>query len=241
MDSVRKAGDAERAAGAGGRAPTEPPILLQEHAYISLRDAIIKGELKPGERVYESALAERLGISRSPVREAVRRLQHDGLFDVRPRRGIYVTPISLEEFEDVYRIRASLEAVAARFAAERRTEQELKHMELALEKTPSADTADQLQVVEHAQAFHALILEAARSPRLSSLLAQIHFRVSQFRTLSLRGPGRRVRAAQEHAHLFEAIREGDPDKAEAEMRLHIESASSALLEQISSFDNEESN
>src|SRR5829696_2391033 len=96
--------------------PIDDQRSLQERTYRALRQAILDGRYVPGERIYEGAVAQALGVSRNPVREAVRRLQQDGLLDVRSHLGIYVTRIPAEEIDDIYRIRAALEGTAAGFA-----------------------------------------------------------------------------------------------------------------------------
>src|SRR6266568_1907115 len=101
---------------------------LQERTYVALRAALLDGEYLPGERIYEAAIAQALGVSRNPVREAVRRLQQDGLLDVRPHYGIYVATIPPEEIEDIYRIRGALEATAAALAAERMSDEDIEDL-----------------------------------------------------------------------------------------------------------------
>jgi DNA-binding GntR family transcriptional regulator len=198
---------------------------LQAQAYEAIRRSIVLNDLKPGDRLATTALAERLGISRSPVREALHRLLQDGLVEVRGRTGMYVASVSAEEVDDVFRIRGALEGCAAALAAERATKDSVSHMQSILDHMkshPGADDSD--AVVRDADRFHDAILEAARSPRLAAQLGQIHQRITYFRNLSLRVPGRAEEAAREHQVLLTPIRSGDAHEAERLMREHIDRA-----------------
>jgi DNA-binding GntR family transcriptional regulator len=105
--------------------PLTDQLSLQERTYQALRAALLDGRYMPGERIYEATIARALGVSRNPVREAVRRLQQDGLLEVRPHNGTYVASIPVEEIDDVYLIRGALEGVAASLATERMSDQEI--------------------------------------------------------------------------------------------------------------------
>src|SRR4051812_5841977 len=156
---------------------------LQERTYQSMRLAILEGRYVPGERIYEAEVAKALGVSRNPVREAVRRLQQDGLLDVRPHYGIYVATIPSDEIEDIYRIRAALEATAAALAAERMTHAEIGELaaivgeQQAAARGAAALPREPVSVVQ-ADRFHRAIHVGARSPRLLALLEQIYAQVT---------------------------------------------------------------
>jgi DNA-binding GntR family transcriptional regulator len=191
----------------------------------------------PGERIYESVVAKALGVSRNPVREAVRRLQQDGLLEVRPHNGIFVATVAPEEAEDVYRIRGALEAVAAAMAAERMTDAEIRQLEtIVAEQKQAAGVASArpTEPVSASQAdrFHRAIHVGARNARLMTSLEQIYAQVTQYRNLTLRAPGRADISARGHAAICEAIRARDPDEADRRMRVHIDDARRALLERI---------
>jgi DNA-binding GntR family transcriptional regulator len=210
---------------------------LQERTYQALRGALLDGAYLPGERIYEGAVAKALGVSRNPVREAVRRLQQDGLLQVRPHYGIYVTTIPPEEVEDVYRIRGALEATAAALAAERMTEQEVDELGAILVEQQEAAThaaalpREPVSVIQ-ADRFHHAIHVGARSPRLLVLLEQIYAQVTHFRNLTLRYPGRAAVSAAGHAEIYEAIRKRNPEAADRLMRVHIDDARQALQHQL---------
>jgi DNA-binding GntR family transcriptional regulator len=218
-------------------APLADQLSLQERTYQSLRSALLDGDYLPGERIYEAAVAQALGVSRNPVREAVRRLQQDGLLDVRPHYGIYVATIPADEIEDVYRIRAALEATAAALAAERMTDEEIRELAAILEEQEAAAgraealPREPVSVVQ-ADRFHHAIHVGARSPRLLVLLEQIYAQVTHFRNLTLRVPGRAAVSAAGHARIFGAIQGRDADAADQTMRNHIDDARQALVRQV---------
>jgi DNA-binding GntR family transcriptional regulator len=218
-------------------APLTEQLSLQERTYQALRAALLNGDYVPGDRMFEATIAQALGVSRNPVREAVRRLQQDGLLEVRPHYGIYVASIPPDEIEDVYRIRGALEATAAALAAERMTDAEIRELgDIVAEQQAAAKTADATprKPVSAAQAdhFHHAIHLAARSPRLMTLLEQIYAQVTHFRNLTLRVPGRAAESAAGHARIYEAIRARDAVAADREMRLHIDDACQVLMRKV---------
>lgn len=217
--------------------PLSDQRSLQERTYQALRNALINGQYLPGERIYEAAVAEELGVSRNPVREAVRRLQQDGLVDVRPHYGIYVATIPAAEIEDIYRIRGALEATAAALAAERMTDADIRELEAILhaqEREAESARSPVREAVSAVQAdrFHRAIHVGARSPRLLMLLEQIYAQVTHFRNLTLRVPGRAAISARGHAEIFAAIKKRDGPTADVQMRVHIDDARQALVRQL---------
>ena len=210
---------------------------LQERTYHALRTAILDGVYMPGERIYEGLVAKEIGVSRNPVREAIRRLQQDGLVQVRPHYGIYVAEIPPDEIEDVYRIRGALEGIAAAMAAERMLDDEITELGRILEEQEQAARSatalprEPVSVVQ-ADRFHHAIHVGARSPRLLALLEQIYAQVTHFRNLTLRAPGRAAVSAAGHSEIFEAIRGRDGNEAGRRMRAHIDDARHALQRQL---------
>jgi DNA-binding GntR family transcriptional regulator len=203
---------------------------LQERAYRTLRTAILEGRFAVGERLFESKLADQLGISRNPVRESIRRLQQDGLVDVRPRGGIYVASISIEEADDIYRVRGALEALAARLAAERITDSELDQLRrLAF---GHADDIPTQAAVTEADQFHKAVHEFAHSPQLLEPLKLIYGRVLHYRNVTLSLPGRANVAVQGHVEIYQAIAKRDSARAELVMREHIEGARISLMRHL---------
>ncbi len=210
---------------------------LQERTYQSMRLAILEGRYVPGERIYEAEVAQALGVSRNPVREAVRRLQQDGLLDVRAHYGIYVTRIPVDEIDDIYRIRAGLEATAAGFATARMTDQDIADLaaivDAQAQAVASAEPLPRAPVSSvQADQFHHAIHVGANSPRLLAMLEQLYAQVTHFRNLTLRVPGRAAVSAAGHADILSAMQARDVDCAEERMRAHIDDARHALLRQM---------
>lgn len=211
-------------------APLVDQISLQERTYRALRAALLEGRFGAGERIVEARVAAMLGVSRVPVREAMRRLQQDGLLEVRPRGGIYAGSIGPDEADDIYRIRGALEGVAAALAAERMSDEELRQLRTILDRAGEAVArpAGETDVVRLASEFHRAIHTGARSPRLLDALESIYAQVARFRTITLHIPGRPEEAVEGHRGLYEAVAGRDAARAETLMRAHVESARLSL-------------
>ncbi|MDQ0285317.1 DNA-binding GntR family transcriptional regulator [Desulfofundulus luciae] len=202
---------------------------LRELVFESLREAIIQGRLKPGERLMEIQLAEEMGVSRTPVREAIRKLELEGFVVMVPRKGAYVAGISVKDIVDVFEVRAALEALAAGLAAERITEEELEELERALVKTYEVSSHDLEALVETDTRFHELIYKASRNERLVQIITNLADQIQRFRATSLAQPGRTKHALEEHKQIVEAISERNVELAQILAREHIENAEQSLL------------
>ena len=200
---------------------------LQERAYQLVRGAILDGAYQPGERLFEAAIAEALGISRNPVREAVRRLQQEGLVEVRPRSGVFVASLSIEEARDLYRIRAALEGVAAAFAAVRMTDEEVDGLRLILERMRHPGGASDGAITEVVEEFHAAIRVAAHSPPLETLLDQVFAQVRRSKNIAFAVDI--TTAFADHSRLFELLSRRDADAAERLMHDHVLEAYARLM------------
>jgi len=210
---------------------------LREVVFESLREAIIQGRLRPGERLMEAQLAEELGVSRTPVREAIRKLELEGFVAMLPRKGAYVAGISLKDIVDVFEIRAALEVLAAGLAAERITEEELDQMERYLLKAAEASSdADLGTFVEVDTGFHELIYKASRNQRLFQIVTLLQEQVQRFRTVSLSQPGRQKDAIHEHRQIIDAIAERNVELAQALAKEHIENAEQSMLQSLKEVD-----
>lgn len=206
---------------------------LRELVFESLREAIIASKLKPGERLMEIQLAEDLGVSRTPVREAIRKLELEGFVVMIPRKGAYVAGISMKDIADVFEIRGALEGLAASLAAERVTEEELESMERELVRTSECIERDDLSaLVEVDTDFHALLFRASRNERLVSILSHLREQIQRFRTTSLAQPGRMRLALEEHKKIVEALSQRDPDLARNRAMEHIENAENNMMDAL---------
>ncbi|HHW10968.1 MAG TPA: GntR family transcriptional regulator [Firmicutes bacterium] len=203
---------------------------LRELVFETLREAIIGGKLKPGERLMEVQLAEELGVSRTPVREAIRKLELEGFVVMIPRKGAYVADISLKDIADVFELRRSLEALAAELAAERATEEEIENMErLLLELANVIEERDVEKIVEIDTRFHAALYTASRNRRLGDILSLLGELIQRYRTRTLSNPARMKIALEEHRSIVEALAARDAELARKMAEDHIESAENSLM------------
>ncbi|NLY75741.1 MAG: GntR family transcriptional regulator [Firmicutes bacterium] len=206
---------------------------LRELVFESLREAIISGHLRPGERLMEIQLAEEMGVSRTPVREAIRKLELEGLVVMLPRKGAYVAGLSLKDIVDVFEIRGALEGLAAELAAERINEAELEELERYLVKiAENIDKGDLEKVVATDTDFHSLLYKASRNQRLSQIINNLREQIQRFRTTSLSYPGRMKAALEEHRKIVEAISERNGELACKLAQEHIANAENSMMSMI---------
>ncbi|MHB8126045.1 MAG: GntR family transcriptional regulator [Desulfitobacteriaceae bacterium] len=202
---------------------------LREIVFESMRDAIIGGVLKPGERLMEIQLAEEMGVSRTPVREAIRKLELEAFVVMIPRKGAYVAGVSHKDVADVFEIRAALEGLAAGLAAERITEDEIEQMERVLLFADGEET-DLDKIVARDTDFHDLVYKASRNNRLLQILANLREQIQRFRATSLAVPGRVLDTIKEHRAIVEALVEHNSELAQELMTAHIVTAENVMFE-----------
>ena len=213
---------------------------LREIVFESMREAILSGVLKPGERLMEIQLAEEMGVSRTPVREAIRKLELENFVVMIPRKGAYVAGVSLKDVADVFEIRSALEGLAAGLAAERITDDELEQMEQALFYNSTEGELSLEQIVKSDTNFHALVYRASRNERLVQILENLREQIQRFRATSLAVPGRNKLAIEEHRTIVEALRNHDSEVAQSLAMAHIVAAENVTFEALS-LNNEKDN
>lgn len=211
---------------------------LREVVCESLRDAIRKGILKPGQRIMEIKLAEELGVSRTPVREAIRKLELEGYVVMMPRRGTYVADMSIRDINEIFEIRTALESLSNGLAAEHITEDELEHLQRLLvviggyikeyEDGPDREAAMD-KIVKTDIEFHDLLYHAARNNRLVGIISNLRDQITRFRTLSMSYPGRLEATLDEHREIVETIANGDGRAARKAAVHHMENSEKTLL------------
>ena len=207
---------------------------LREIVFESMREAILSGVLQPGERLMEIQLAEEMGVSRTPVREAIRKLELENFVVMIPRKGAYVAGVSSKDVADVFEIRSALEGLAAGLAAERITEDELEQMERVLfYRATEGDVMDLEQIVKSDTDFHALVYSASRNERLIQILANLREQIQRFRATSLAVPGRNKLALEEHRMIVEALRNHDSEEAQSLAIAHIVTAENVMFDALS--------
>jgi len=203
---------------------------LREIVLEALRDAIVSGILEPGERLMEIQLAEEMGVSRTPVREAIRKLELEGFIVMIPRKGAYVAGVSYKDIKDVFEIRAALEGLAAGLAAEKVTDEEIEQLERILHYEKEPDTLDEM--VQNDTDFHAFLYKAARNDKLIGILANLRENVQRYRTTSLAVPGRVKYAIQEHREIVDAVARHDVEEARNLAAAHIENAAEVMFKAL---------
>jgi len=187
-----------------------------------LEDEIATGELSPGTRLEEVALAERFGVSRTPIREALHLLSASGLIDLRPRRGAVVASLSLERLLQMFEVMAEMEATCARLAARRMTLEErkaLEHQHLVCGKSSASGDSD--YYYEENARYHTLICNGAHNNFLADEVQRLRRRLQPYRRLQLRLEGRIDASFAEHTGISEAIVAGAEEKAAEVMRQHV--------------------
>lgn len=206
---------------------------LREVVAETLREAIVNGMLKPGERLMEIQLAEELGVSRTPVREAIRKLELEGFVVMIPRRGTYVADLSIKDINEVFEIRTALDVLAAGLAVERITEDELEQLErLLVEIGELIEEDDADKIVESDSQFHDILYRASRNDRLVGIINNLREQFTRFRSISIQYPGRMQKSVEEHRRLVEAIASRDTDLAQQLAREHMENSEQTLLQDL---------
>jgi DNA-binding GntR family transcriptional regulator len=203
--------------------------------YETLAEQIIKGELKPGERLDERDLAERFEVSRTPIREALRGLQERGLVEIMPRRGVVVATISLDQLEELFEAQCELEALCARRATESMTTMERKELELLHQQcAQQAATGDYLSYLEANNQFHAAIARGTHNAVLIAMLSDLRDRLAPYRQTQPEVEGRLEVSNGEHDAIAQAIFGGKPEAAFIAMRDHDARLSNNVLRIIRS-------
>ncbi len=204
--------------------------LHQDSVYEAIRKAILRGEYCPGQKLVERKIAEHLGVSRTPVREALRKLELEGLVEHIPGKGVIVAKLSPREVWEIYNIRAVLEGLAARFAAQNVTPEQLAHLEeIVREMEEAVETRDSEKLSGLHMKFHEAIYEAAGSARLQSMLSSLVDYIMAFTRVGYAVPGRVREATEEHREIFEAIKRNSPQEAEQLSREHVERSCDAYF------------
>jgi len=191
--------------------------------YAELRAELIALQRKPGEALSEAEIAMSHGVSRTPVREAILKLADDGLIDVFPQSGIFVSRIPLAALPEAIIVRKALEETTARLAAERATTSQILALHSIVERQREADVAKDNDAFHQAdELFHATIAEVARHPGIWTLIQQVKVHVDRYRRLTLPQEGRMARAIAEHETILSGIEARDPAKARTAMEAHLE-------------------
>jgi DNA-binding GntR family transcriptional regulator len=207
---------------------------LREVVFETLREAIIKGVLKPGERLMEKQLAENMGVSRTPVREAIRKLELEGFVRVIPRKGTYVSEISFTDVREIYEIRASLEALACGLAAQRAAPEQIEEMKRYLAEEKDYLVIEDLSLtVKTDVGLHELIYQATSNERIMGIMNNLKKHLYRLRSTSLAYPGRKEKSLEEHQEIVQAIAKRDVELAQKLGKEHILRAQATMFALLS--------
>ncbi len=206
-------------------------ISLAVKVFESLESEILKGELGRGETLSENKISARLGVSRTPVREALQRLEQEGLVKTEPGKGAVVLGISQGDLLDIYEIRIRIEGLAARYAARSITDEQAKEMlDLVELQEFYAMKNDSQNLRDIDSKFHSMIYKFCSSRILTDTLTSLHHRIERFRRMSVEMGGRGNLSVGEHREIAEALASHDEDRAEMLLIEHIKNARDKLCE-----------
>lgn len=195
---------------------------LRGRVFHKLRENILNGKYEEHEELKEAAIGEEFGVSRTPVREAFRQLELEGLLQIIPNKGAVVTGITAKDVGDIYMIRSLLEGLCARWATEHMSDEQMQEMEENIYLSEfHAEKGHSEQLAELDNRFHELLYEAGNSKMLEHLLTDFHQYVLRVRKQTLASAQRGAQSNQEHKLIMEAIREKNAEKAEELANLHM--------------------
>ncbi len=213
---------------------------LNEIVFEGLRNAIIKGIIPIGERINESIYAEKMNISRTPVREALRRIQEEGLVEYVPHYGVVVKKITIEDAIEIYQIRKALDVLAAQNAMKIMTEEQFDEMEALLYKTDDADErGDFREVIELSKRFNDMIYTFSKMPRLDIIAKKLRQYLMRFRDISLTENERRRKALDEHWILYRNMRKKNYEQVAIITTEHLDYSEKFILKEMRRIEEEE--
>lgn len=206
-------------------------LPLRDVVFNTLRGAILRGDLKPGQRLMEIQLANQLGVSRTPVREAIRKLELEGLVKMVPRKGAEVAQISEKHLKDVLEVRSALEEVAGELACERMSSEELEELKHVNKQFLRVIETDDITAIANVdEAFHMVIYGATRNERLSQMVNGLREQMYRYRLEHIKDKSGRANLAKEHEEIIKALENRDAAAARKEIRCHIQEQATAIME-----------
>ena len=208
-------------------------LPLRDVVFNTLRKAILRGELKPGERLMEIQLANKLGVSRTPIREAIRKLELEGLVLMIPRKGAEVAQITEKNMQDVLEVRKALEELSVQLACERITPEQVEEMKMAAEDFRKVlKSRDVTKIAEADVKFHDIIFAATNNQRLITLLNNLREQMYRFRVEYLKQKECYPQLLEEHDKLIALISGGEVEEACELMGCHIDNQASTVSDVI---------
>lgn len=208
-------------------------LPLRDVVFNTLRQAILTGELKPGERLMEIHLANRLGVSRTPIREAIRKLELEGLVTMIPRRGAEVAEITEKSLQDVLEVRRALDALSVELACDRISEAELEQLEIACKTFEEAIAGKDLKKIAHADvSLHDIIVKATGNARLVQMVNNLSEQMYRYRFEYIKDESNHQRLIEEHRIIYESLKQKEKEVASQTAKLHIDNQEASVMAQI---------
>ena len=205
---------------------------LREMVYEELKIQILTGAIVPGTRMMEVELAEEMGVSRTPIREAIRKLEKEGLVTIEPRRGAYASMISTEDMVEILEVRQDLEGLAAQLAASRMSEEQMDELKKIAENYNQAVSEGSMEdMIRYDTAFHRLIVDSCNNKILVHMIEQLQELVLRFRYIYYDNFRRAEHMPKEHRDIIEGIASGDADKAREAADVHIYRLKQLVIEE----------
>ena len=208
-------------------------LPLRDVVFNTLRQAILTGELKPGERLMEIHLANRLGVSRTPIREAIRKLELEGLVTMIPRRGAEVAQITEKSMSDVLEVRRAMDALCAELACERISDEEIKDLKAACDNFERAVRSKDAKKIAQADVeLHDIIVKATGNSRLVQLINNLSEQMYRYRYEYIKDASQHSRLIEEHRIIYESIVRKDKVTASQAAKMHIDNQEKAIMKQL---------
>ena len=210
-------------------------LPLRDIVFQTIRKAILNGELEPGERLMETQLGEKLGVSRTPIREAIRKLELEGLVVMVPRKGAQVAQFTIKDIEDVLQVRASLEALAAKLACKHMDERSFLKLQLIITEYEYAAKEDDIEVmIQKDIEFHDTIALASQNDKLIQLYNNMREQVQRYRIAYLKNTEQSNSVIAEHNEILKALKNREEEVASNLATQHIETQCSSIMRFINS-------
>jgi len=217
----------------------DEPKLLSEDIAESIKTAIIKGKFKPGEKISEGELAESMGISRTPLREAFRKLENEGFIKIIPRKGAVVANLDADEAIDLYEIKSTLEGLAARLAARNMKEKDIGKLEKINEELRELIDQNDLESFYRVHTrFHGGFVKLCGNKRLIQMISNLNDHFNRFGIISLTLPGQFEKAIEQHAQIIEAFKSGDQNLVEKKVKTNVMTGGRVLVEHLTRLQDE---
>jgi DNA-binding GntR family transcriptional regulator len=218
----------------GFKIKIDEPKLLSEDIADSIKTAIIKGKFKPGEKISEGELAESMGISRTPLREAFRKLENEGFIQIIPRKGAVVVDIDTDEAINLYEIKSTLEGLAARLAATNMRPKDISKLEKINEELKELIDKNDLESFYRVHTrFHEGFVKLCGNKRLIQMISNLNDHFNRFGIISLTLPGQFEQAIRQHAEIIDGFKNGDQNLVEEKVKTNVMTGGRVLVAHLS--------